>query len=378
MSKTRREFIKHSAAAGALFAFAPAFPLAAPGGAAPSASGSGKRLLILGGTKFLGPELVEAAKAKGYTITLFNRGKTNPHLFPDLEKLHGDRNGDLKSLEGKKWDAVVDTSGYVPRHVRDSATLLKDAVKQYVFISTISVYSDNSKPGMDETAPVGKLSDESVEKVDGETYGPLKALCEQAAEKAMPGRVANIRPGLIVGPNDPSDRFTYWPVRVDRGGEVLAPGTPADPVQFIDVRDLAEWTIRMIEGGHNGVYNATGPEKPMRIEDLLQSCKKASGSAATFTWADAAFLEEQKVAPWSDMPVWVPPKGDMAGFAQVSVKRALDKGLTFRPAEVTAKDTLAWWKTLPADRQSALKTGLKPERETAVLAALHEKQKPKA
>ncbi|HEV8267668.1 MAG TPA: NAD-dependent epimerase/dehydratase family protein, partial [Thermoanaerobaculia bacterium] len=336
----------------------------------------GKRLLILGGTAFLGPELVAAAKAKGWTITLFNRGKTNPQLFPDLEKLHGDRENDLKSLEGKSWDAVVDTSAYFPRNVKLSAELLSKAVKQYVLISTISVYTDTSKPGMDETAPVGKVSDEEAEKaktVRGELYGPLKAMCETAAEKAMPGRVTVIRPGLIVGPNDPTDRFTYWPVRVDRGGEVLAPGTPKDPIQFIDVRDLAEWTIRMIESGSTGTYNATGPKSELTIGALLSSCKAVAKSDAAFTWADADFLEAQKVSAWGDMPVWVPPVGDSMGFSRISNKRALDKGITFRSVDVTAKDTLDWWKAQPAERRAKMKAGISPEREAAVLKAWHEK-----
>jgi len=372
MSTTRRQFLWYSATAGALLgASARTASARSPEGAQ---TAGGKKLLILGGTRFLGPALVEAARSRGWMITLFNRGKTNPQLFPDVEKLRGDRDGDLKALEGRKWDAVVDPSGYVPRIVRDSATLLKDAVKQYVFISSISVYADNSKVNMDETAPVAKIPDETVEKVDGETYGALKALCEQAAEKAMPGRAANIRPGLIVGPDDPSDRFTYWPVRVARGGEVLSPGDPSDPVQFIDVRDLAEWTIGLIERGHMGVYNATGPKTPMPIGDLLQACKKASGSNATFTWADAKWLEGQNVQAWSDMPVWVPPTPDQIGFSRVSIKRALDTGLTFRPVETTIKDTLAWWKTLPEDRRSTMKAGIKPEREAEVLKAWHEKK----
>jgi 2'-hydroxyisoflavone reductase len=338
-------------------------------------SAGGKTLLILGGTKFLGPEIVEAAKTAGYKVTLFNRGKTNPQMFPDLEKLHGDRNGDLKALEGRKWDAVVDTSGYIPRHVRDSAMLLKDSVKRYVFISSISVFSDTSKPGMDENSPVGKIADETVEQVTGESYGPLKALCEQAAEKAMPGRAIHIRPGLIVGPNDPTDRFTYWPVRVARGGEVLAPGTPADPIQIIDVRDLAEWTVRMIDAGAAGVYNATGPKETLTIGELLAVSKKESGSDATFAWADTAFLAEKKVEAWSDMPAWVPPAGDSAGFARIDCRRAIAKGLTFRPLPDTVRATLAWWKKEPAERQAKLRAGISTEREAEVLAALRQRKK---
>jgi len=368
MTPTRREFLAHSSLAGAFLALDPRLPL--PRRERPSA---GTRLLILGGTAFLGPEIVEAAKARGWTITLFNRNKTNPHLFPELEKLKGDRNGDLKALEGREWDAVIDTSGYVPRHVRDSATLLKDAVKHYVFISTISVYADTSKPGTDETAPVATIPDETTEKVNNETYGALKALCEKAAESSMPGRTTVIRPGLIVGPGDASGRFTYWPVRVARGGEVLAPGTPQDPVQFIDVRDLAAWTVRTVAEGTTGVFNATGPMEPLPIGSLLEACKKASGSEATFTWVNAEFLAEQKVSPWSDMPVWVPPVGAEAGSSRVSSAKALAKGLAYRPVEETAKDTLAWWKSQPEERQAKLRGGISPEREAEVLRAWHEK-----
>lgn len=373
MSKTRRDFLKLAATTSAWAGIGAAFPRLARAEETTD-KGGGKTLLILGGTAFLGPQLVEAARTRGYTITLFNRGKTNPQLFPDLEKLRGDRNGQLDALRGRRWDAVVDTSGYVPRHVTDSAGLLRDAVGRYVFISTISVYSDTSKPGMDESAPVGKLADEKTEEVSGESYGPLKALCEQAAERMMPGRVATVRPGLIVGPGDGSDRFTYWPVRVSRGGEVLAPGTPADPVQFIDVRDLAEWTMRVVDAGTVGVYNATGPEKPLPIGQLLESCKKVSGSDARFTWVDAGYLAEKKVEPWSDMPVWVPPTGESAGFARVDCSRAIVRGLTFRPVDTTVRDTLSWWKEQPAERTQSLRAGITAEREAEVLRAWRERK----
>ncbi len=380
MTNTRRIFMKHAALAGAGLGVGTGLPrlfaaTGATGGSVPAAAG-GKTLLILGGTKFLGPEVVHSARARGYKITLFNRGKTNPELFPELEKLRGDRDGDLKALEGRRWNAVVDTSAYVPRHVRLSAGLLKNAVSHYVLISTISVYADFTKPGMDETAPVGKLPDETVEKVDGDTYGPLKALCEKAAEREMPEGVTVIRPGLIVGPNDPTDRFTYWPVRLARGGEVLAPGSPSDPVQFIDVRDLAEWTVHTIESRVLGTFNATGPKEPLLLLGLLEACRKVSGAEATLTWVDADFLEQQKVAAWSDMPVWVPPRGDTAGLGRLSVKRALERGLAFRPVLATVRDTLAWWRSLPNERQAALKAGLKPEREAEVLGAWRARKVP--
>jgi 2'-hydroxyisoflavone reductase len=378
MDSTRREFLYISAVAGAAAALGAAKNRPGDKG---SGGGKGKRILILGGTAFLGPHIVESARGRGHMLTLFNRGKTNPGLFPDVETLNGDRRGNLKALEGRSWDAVVDTSGYMPRDVRDSTGLLKDAVKQYVFVSSISVYADTSKPGMDESAPVAKLPagvDESIDKFTPETYGPLKALCEQAAEKVMPGRVANVRPGLIVGPGDRTDRFTYWPARVARGGEVLAPGSPDDPVQFIDARDLAAWIVTVIETNTVGVYNAVGPDTPCTIGQLLEACKAAAKSDARLVWADAKFLDEQKVAAWSDMPVWVAPSGEEAGFSKVSFKRALDRGLRFRPVAETVKDTLAWWKGLPEDRRASLKAGIKPEREAEVLAAWHKLQTPKA
>ena len=370
---TRRAVLKGLALAAPAVALPGSIPALLAAEEKPAATAGGRSLLVLGGTMFLGPEVVEAALARGWTVTLFNRGKTNPQLFPDLEKLHGDRDpakGDgLKALEGRRWDAVVDTSGYVPRHVQASAALLAPGAKQYLFVSTISVYADNSKPGADESAAVGTLKDPTVEKVDGETYGPLKALCEQAAEKAMPGRTTIVRPGLIVGPGDPSDRFTYWPVRVAKGGEVLAPGTPQDPTQFIDVRDLGAWIVLLLEKNRTGVYNATGPKEPLPMGELLASCKRVSGSDATFTWVPATFLEAQQVAPWSDMPVWVPPVGDMAGFARVGIARATAAGLTFRPVDDTVRDTLAWWRTVPEERRAKLRAGLGAAREAEVLAA---------
>ncbi len=327
-----------------------------------------KKVLILGGTSFLGPEIVEIAQARGHTITLFNRGKTNPQLFPNVEKLHGDRKkSDLGALKGRTWDVVVDTSGYFPRHVTESAGLLRDA-KQYIFISSISVYDKPPPGGVDENGAVGKLKDPTVEKIDEETYGPLKAACERAAEEQMPGKVTVIRPGLIVGPGDPTDRFTYWPVRLDAGGEVMAPGAPSDPVQVIDVRDLAAWIVTVLEEGHIGVYNAAGPAKPTGIGAFLDGMKSALGSSATLTWVDEAFLASQKVSPWSDMPVWV-GSGEDAGMARVSSARAIAKGLAFRPIGETARDTLAWWKAQPEERRTKPGAGLSREREREVLAA---------
>ncbi len=329
-----------------------------------------KKILMLGGTGFLGPQTVEAALRHGHEVTLFNRGKTRPGLFPDLEKLHGDRDkDDLKALENRKWDAVVNTSANVPRWVKKAAAVLGPNVGHYIYISSISVYSDLSKPGMDETAPVATIDDPTTEKIDGRTYGALKALSEKAAESAMAGKVAIVRPGLIVGPEDPSDRFTYWPVRVARGGEVLAPGSRDDPIQLIDVRDLGTFLVRLIEDRTTGVFNALGPGNTLTMGRTLEACKEAARSDATFTWANAEFLEEQGVHAWSDMPAWVPSSGETAGFARVSNARAIKAGLAFHPITDTAKATLDWFRTLPEDRRSKLRSGLTPERESKVLAA---------
>jgi len=373
MTLTRRDFVRNTAIGGAAVGLTGL--LTDPAGAAFSRLRSDRplKILILGGTAFLGPHVVRCARARGHEVTLFNRGRTNTHLFPDVEKLVGDRDGNLEALRGREWDVVLDNCGYVPRIVTDSAKLLADRVDQYIFISSISVYADFSKPGIDEDSPVGVLEDETVEKIDGQTYGPLKALCEQAAAQFLPGRTCNIRPGLIVGPMDRTDRFTYWPVRVQKGGEVLAPGPGTDLLQVIDVRDLAAFIVRCAEQGINGVFNADSPPGEMDMKELLETCRNVAGSDAAFTWVDAEFLAEHEVAPWSDMPVWVPPTGDEAGFATVRVDRALAEGLVFRPISETIRDTLAWWKHEPEERKSSLRAGLTAEREAEVLKLWHEK-----
>lgn len=386
-----------------------------------SGSGSGKslRILILGGTGFLGPAVVDAAKARGHSLTLFNRGRTEKRIgiIDGVEKLYGNRDPKLHSVDGddtsplglaqieekikagEKWDAVVDTSGYVPRIVKASAELLAKASSHYVFISTISVYAGNDTPNSDETARTGSIADPTVESMgaQSENYGPLKALCEQAAEAAMPGKVLNVRPGFIVGPGDPTDRFTYWPVRVSKGGDVLAPNAPVDPVQFIDVRDLAEWIVRCIENRTVGVMNATGPHSgdpatAFTIGKLLDACKTASKSDAKFTWIPLEFIEKQGIIPGADFPIWVPATGPTAGFHRVNIDRAIKAGLTFRSAEVTCRDTLTWWpkeverrarvgKQLVEDATKAgrpapnlpdpnnLRAGLNAQRESTALAA---------
>ncbi|MET0592554.1 MAG: NAD-dependent epimerase/dehydratase family protein [Polyangiaceae bacterium] len=340
----------------------------AAGGATASAKPSAgpRSILILGGTNFLGPHIVDIAKARGHKLTLFNRGKTNPGMFPDVEKLHGDRDGDLKSLEGRTWDAVVDTSGYVPRIVKQSATLLAPKVGQYIFISSISVYKDDVAVGADENHPLQVLTEPGSED-RMKHYGALKALCEKTVAEAFVGRTLAIRPGLIVGPLDPTDRFTYWPVRLERGGEVLAPGNGKDPAQIIDGRDLAAFIVESIEQKTMGTFNATGPKDPITMHELLDHCHAGiGGSSARFTWVDTDFLEKKEVAPWTDLPVWT---GKDKGMASVSSKRAIEKGLKFRPITETAGDTLAWWKTLPPERREKPKVGLTPQREVEVLAA---------
>ena len=325
------------------------------------------KLLLLGGTVFVGRHIVEAAQARGHEITLFTRGQSNADLFPTVEKLRGNRDGDLTALRGRRWDAVIDTCGYVPRIVRASAELLADAVDHYTFISTVSIYADFSVPRLDESAPAGKLTDETVEAVIAdETYGPLKALCEQAVEDAMPGRSLAIRPGMIAGPYDISDRFTYWPQRVAKGGTVLAPGRPERQVQFIDVRDLAEWTLRMTEAGQTGAYNATGPDYTLTMGQLLEECRKQSTGDVNIVWGNDECLVEAGADPWVEVPLWIPESDhSLAGLLNINCEKAIASGLTFRPLAETIRDTLAWDATRPADGER--QAGIKPDREAHYL-----------
>lgn len=331
------------------------------------------KILLLGGTRFLGRHLVESALARGHQPTLFTRGQSNPALYPDLEQLRGDRDGQLQALEGRCWDAVIDTSGYVPRVVRASARLLAGGCDHYTFISTISVYSDVSQPGISEDWPVGTLDDDTVEDYNGPNYGPLKALCERAVEEELPGRALLIRPGLIVGPHDPTDRFTYWPVRVAAGGEVLAPSRPDRPVQFIDARDLADWTIRLAEARQTGTFNATGPATPLTMGEVVETCRAVGGGNSAVTWVPDQFLLDHEVRPWTDLPLWVPDTPEWAGFMTVDVSRALEAGLTFRPLIETVADTLAWAAARPDGEARA---GVSRERERAVLRAWAEHDSP--
>lgn len=288
----------------------------------------------------------------------------------------------LDALNNRMWDVCIDNPTTLPAWVRDAGRALKGNIDRYIFISTISVYADTSN-GVDETAPLAKYegADPFKEtlgamKASGyKTYGPLMALSEQEAEKWFPGKTLIIRPGLIVGPGDETDRFTYWPLRIDRGGEVMAPGDPSDPVQFIDARDLAEWTIRMAENRETGAFNATGPARQLGVGDMLGGIKAALKANANFTWVSAEFLEKHNVQPWTEMTVWVPPQGEDGGLSRTNIKRALAKGLTFRPLAGTVCDTLAWFKSQPTERQARLHAGISPEREQEVLTAWHEKQK---
>ena len=333
------------------------------------------KILILGGTLFLGRHLVAAARSRGHEVTLFHRGRTNPGLFQDVERLRGDRDGDLEALKGRRWDAAIDTSGYVPRVVRASSELLAESVGHYTFVSSGSVYADSAAMGIVETAPVATLSREGTENV-AEEYGALKALCERAAGEAMRGRSLAVRFGLLVGPHDPTGRFTYWPRRLSRGGEVLAPGRPLRQIQFIDARDGADWILRMAEAGRTGAFNVTGPPSLLTMERFLETTRAAIACDARLLWVEESFLLAHEVAPWTELPLWLPE--EMDGMLAVNIQKALGAGLTFRPLAETVRDTLAWDLSRPVEERarpvrmsSGLETavGLDPAREAELLAA---------
>lgn len=384
----RRDMLKLGALAGAgimvsRIAGQSPPPPARPRVAVPAAEGVERaerslRILILGGTGFTGPHQVRYALARGHKLTLFNRGRRPKEWPGEVEELTGDRNaGDLKALEGREWDVCIDNPTSLPFWVRDAGRVLAGHVKQYVFISTLSVLADTATPGLDEEAPVARYTgrDAMAETnatlmADMNLYGQLKAVCETEAERQFPGMTTVIRPTLIAGPGDDTDRFTYWPVRIARGGETLAP--PAeDPVQFIDARDLAEWTVRVAEAHTIGKFNAAGPGHELSVAAMMHGIRAETGSDAKFVFTTNSFLEQQGISAWSDLPAWVPGSGETAGFARVSNARAIAAGLTFRPLEATAADTLAWFNTLPDDRRAKLRAGLTPERESAALAAWH-------
>lgn len=380
MKYTRRHLVKLSMAALAGLSLASRAKVMTANSDVPSKP---LRILIFGGTGFIGPHQVHYALARGHKVTVFNRGMKSQPWPGEVEQLIGDRNaGELTPLQGREWDVCIDNPTTLPRWVRDAGQVLHGNVGQYIFISTVSVYAQNDK-AEDESAPVAAYTgqdamaetQESVRASGGALYGPLKVLSEQEAEKHFPGATTIIRPGLIAGPGDETDRFTYWPVRLARGGDVLAPGDGRDPVQFIDVRDLSEWTIRVAEARVIGTFNATGPAKPLNMRDMLRTIVLAIRSKAQLTWASADFLESEQVSPWRDMPVWVPGSGDTAGFARRNIDKAIAAGLVYRKLTSTAVDTLAWFNQQPAERQAMLKAGVSAERETKLLGLWKDRSK---
>ncbi|HVF18143.1 MAG TPA: SDR family oxidoreductase [Steroidobacteraceae bacterium] len=339
-------------------------------GVAAAAEAKPLRVLIFGGTGFIGPHFVETLRARGHKLTLFNRGKRNPTLFPDVETLIGDRNGQVDAIKGRDWDVVIDDSGYTPKQVKLTTDLLKGHVQHYIFVSSISAYADLTPPGIDEDYRLATLKDPTVEEITDTTYGGLKALCEKTVEQAFGKNSAVVRPSYIVGPGDPTDRFTYWPVRTSKGGEMLAPGSASDPIQFIDVRDLAEFMRGCVEQRFNGSYNACNPPGAVTMGDLLEMSKKLSAANTKFVWAPTEFLEKNKALETGEIPIWAPPVGELAGATLISSARAVEKGMRFRTLETTVRDTLAWHAKRPAEQQQKLRAGFSAEREAQLLKML--------
>jgi 2'-hydroxyisoflavone reductase len=355
----RREVVKMgTAAAGVMLsggAFAETKPL---------------RVLIFGGTGFIGPHFVRVLREGGHKLTLFNRGKRNPGLFPDVETLIGDRNGQVDALKGRDWDVVVDDSGYFPRQVKLTTDLLKDRVQHYIFVSSISAYADLTTPGIDEDYKLAPLKDPEATTITGENYGGLKAACEQVVEQTFGQRQAVVRPSYIVGPGDHTDRFTYWPVRAAKGGAMLAPGAPSDPIQFIDVRDLADFMRLCVERRATGRFNACNPPGAVTMGDLLETAKRLTRADTRFVWASPSFLEKHKLLESGEIPIWAPPQGEYAGASLVSSARAVAHGMRFRTLDATVADTLAWHEQRPAEQKAKLRAGLAPERESELLKEL--------
>ena len=371
MNNDRRRFLKTSLLGGAAVA----------AGCAPGSDTQQVRavesfvplkILILGGTGFIGPHMVREALRRGHEVSLFNRGRTNNELFPDLRLYKGDRNNGLQSLEGGEWDVVVDNSGYVPRHVENSARLLSPVVSHYLYISTISVYAVSPAP-ITEESPLATTEDETVEEVTGETYGPMKALCEQRVlTEVGADRATVLRPTYICGPGDRTDRYTYWPVRTMRGGEMLWPGTPEDDIQIIDVRDLADFTVACLERKSSGIFNTVTPIRSFKMGDLLEDSLAVTDADMTPVWVDTDFIAENEVAEGGGLPIWESPDGEYAALALVDGSRAAAAGLKNRPTRETARDTISWWKTLPADRSESLRAGLSAGKEADLLRRWHE------
>ncbi|MYG81018.1 MAG: epimerase [Gemmatimonadetes bacterium] len=350
---TRRAFLQSAAiAAGGL-------TLGACGGeGAGGTAPAPLRVLILGGTNFIGPHQVRTAVERGHEVTLFNRGVTNPDLFPELETLIGDRDGDLGALAGREWDVVIDNPANIPRWVRLSAEALRGSVGKYVFVPYLTT-------NIREDAPVDTIADPETEEVNGRTFGALKALAEAEARAAFPDNHLIVRPTYIIGPGDPTDRYTYWPVRLARGGEVLAPGTPDDPMQHVDARDLGAFMIKAVEDDLDGTFNVVGPREGLTMGSLLERTRQAIGWEAAFTWVDAAFLREHGIGA---LTYWTEPAGDYLGMMQVNGDKAFAAGFEMRPLEQTARETLEWFNAQDAERQE-LRSGLTPEREAELLAA---------
>ena len=331
------------------------------------------RMLVLGGTGYIGPHLVEHALARKHTVTLFNRGQTKPGLFPKVEKLIGDRSvpGGHNALSGRTWDVVYDLNPVMPKWIADAAAVLKGRVAQYVFVSSTAAYKDFTQSFPDETFPTQDLAPVDGPDAAKATYGQKKVRGEQIVLEQFGGGGTVVRPGLIVGPGDLTDRFTYWPVRIERGGEILAPGKLDDPAQWIDVRDLTEWMVRLGESSTGGIFNAVGPRTVCGIGELLYGIKACYSNDAHFTWVPQRFLSEQKMRSWGDMPVWSYTGASTVAFCTSVIEKAKSAGLTFRTLETTVRSAMTWYHSRPAAEQEKLRAGVSPEREREVLALWH-------
>lgn len=362
MKSNRREFIKAGAISAAIAATG--IPLASHAGDKIKMSTQPLSILILGGTGFIGPHMVREALRRGHSVTLFNRGRSNNELFPDLETIKGDRDSGLDGLKGRQWDAVIDNSGYVPRHVQDSARLLASNVDRYIYISSVSVYADFTIPN-NEDSPLATITDETTEEVTGESYGALKALCEQrAAAEIDANRLAVLRPTYICGPGDHTDRFSYWPIRTRRGGEMIWPGIPGDLVQIVDVRDLAIFTIDCIDRQIDGAYNMVNA-RPCNMGSVLEDSMAVTATDVDPVWINSDFLQSNGLEGGSDFPVW----HGADGFSGISSERAVRAGMQSRPVRETARDLLTWWDTLPEERTAKLRAGISAEKEAEIIAA---------
>jgi 2'-hydroxyisoflavone reductase len=324
------------------------------------------RLLVLGGTHFVGRHMVEAALARGDEVTIFHRGKTNPRLFADAEHVLGDREHDLERLRGRTWDAVIDTCAYVPRVARISAEALESSVDRYAFISSVSVYPDETTPGQDESSPVSEMDDPTIEEVTDTTYGPLKVLCERAVERVFGDRSVVVRPTYVVGPFDHSDRFTYWLHRAARGGAMLAPEPLDLPIQIIDARDLADWALRLIDAGATGPHNALGPAESLHMQQVIDTAIDVAAAGTEAVWIPQQFLLDHGIEVETDLPLWAPGP-DYAGYMTFNPSNAIAAGLTYRPLKQTITDTLNWDATLPPNRK--LEAGITRQREQDLLQA---------